>query len=201
MTCGPTTAQRFLRHRRLVRLLVLHSNRVTQLPIWGFAMPDSLPALLERTTVELLPACPSVLPNPEAPSCSSHDRPFRPGFRWSSRGLPRSGLHPARLLDWTSWCLIGLQTFARANRPTPPLRGRHRILPTGNPNPARAIDSSRAPAQQAVEGRRPHLVVTSSVLPLARGEVPRARSSSPVASSFAGAAAAERRYVGRARRE
>jgi hypothetical protein len=44
---------------------------------------------------------------------------------------------------------------------------------------------------------RQHVVV-SIVLPLARGGLPRARSSVADASRFAGAAAAERRYVGRA---
>jgi hypothetical protein len=48
---------------------------------------------------------------------------------------------------------------------------------------------------------RPRLVATGTVLALARGEVPRARSSPPVASLFADAAAAEQRYVGRTERE
>jgi hypothetical protein len=46
--------------------------------------------------------------------------------------------------------------------------------------------------------RRPHLILTGILLLVARGGLPRARSSLPGTVSFADAAAAERRYVGQA---
>jgi len=53
----------------------------------------------------------------------------------------------------------------------------------------RSGDATSA-AQQAVEDRRPRLVVNGSVLPVARGEVPRTRSPRSDRSSFPDAAAA-----------
>jgi hypothetical protein len=68
-----------------------------------------------------------------------------------------------------------------------------KALPLGRPPALRG--TGRCPTSRC--SRRPHVVVTCGVLPLARGDVPRARSSPLDAASFADAAAAERRYVGR----
>ena len=47
-------------------------------------------------------------------------------------------------------------------------------------------DASTSAAQQAVEDRRPRLVATCAALPLARGDVPRARPSLPDSSCLSG---------------
>ena len=76
----------------------------------------------------------------------------------------------------------------------------HALIATGDPKDIKRLAPTirrslswsfeRRASQQAVAGRRPHVIVTCDLQSLARGEVPRARSSPPVTSRFADAAAA-----------